>query len=293
MRLRHFIATLFLGSFSLPLHAQDSNLDAQGEAALKVQDFPGAMALFDRAIQENPQDARAWCDRAYTWTAMKELDKARLDCRSSLQADPHYAKAYGVLGNINWISGDTNDALNDFDQALSLDPNDATLWYNRGLYYFQRDSGKCVIDMTQAIRLARNYEDPYYIRGNVYLDQQHFDEAIQDYSEAIRIDPDRGNLYHQRGYAYQKSGKLDQAIADFTSAIRLKPQSDKEYFARGYAYAEAQAFDKAIADFTTAIQFNPKNGGYYLQRAQSYLMQGNKAQAQTDLQQASLLKRQD
>ena len=61
----------------------------------------------------------------------------------------------------------------DFDRAIEKDPNDATIYFNR---------------------------------GNVFLnwkDEPNFEAAHKDYNEAIKIDPYNPKLYHSKGLAYQ------------------------------------------------------------------------------------------
>ena len=62
----------------------------------------------------------------------------------------------------------------------------ASAYYNRGnAYYYKRNYDKAVEDYTEAIRLNPNYVDVYENRGSAYTAAK----AINDYTEAIRIKP--------------------------------------------------------------------------------------------------------
>jgi len=257
--------------------AQQPGPDAEAEAMLHAGQYGPAIEMLSQEIAANPRDAR-------------DCDKALADCSAAIKLYPNYAKAYCIMGNANWIKGSREEAANDFDEALKLDPKDASIWFDRGLFYLHKDNARTVTDMSEAIRLIPNYEQAYYDRADAYFDQQQYPEAIQDYTDAIRLNPNLGNLYHQRGFAYERSGNLDEAIADFGSAIALKPQSDLEYYTRGCAYGVVHDYGKAIADYAAAIGINPKVSAYYTQRGQAYQQLGDIDQANADLKQAAMLK---
>ena len=286
------LVALFVVAFAWSAAADESPLVIEAEASIKQVRYDVAVDLLTRAIANNANDSRAYCDRAYAYFGERDITRALADCHTAIQIDGNNAQAYCVLGNINWITGHREDAASDFDEALHLAPADPVMWYSRGLFYLRNDDAKAVEDFTQALRLSPRYWDAYYNRGNAWFDEQNYAEAIQDYTAAIVLKPEDGNIYHQRAFSLDKAGKLQDAIADYTKAIALKPQSDVELYCRGYAYAEAHDYARAVQDFTGAIQFNPQSSGYYYQRSLAYAALGDKAHADADLKESVLLKSQ-
>jgi tetratricopeptide (TPR) repeat protein len=260
-----------------------------GLASLKQGKYDDAVLLFSAAIKANPQDARGWTGRAYAYSAKRDLADAIRDGSEAVKIDPSFAKAHSVLGNAYWLAGKKDMAEYELNQAVKYGSNDPDILYNRALFYLHRDSNQVIADCTAAIRLKPEDEPAYYIKGDAYLDQQQYEDAIRTYTEAIRLDPNSGNLYHQRGVAYGRSGDLNDAIDDYTRAIALKPRSDTERFSRGYTYAQKQEYDKAIDDYGQAILLNPKNIAYYFQRATLYEKTGQKDLAAQDMKQVALL----
>nr|MDJ0659935.1 tetratricopeptide repeat protein [Crocosphaera sp.] len=60
-------------------------------------------------------------------------------------------------------------AITDYNQAISLNPNDADAYYNRGFAYSQLgENQKAIADYNQTISLNPNYTNAYYNRGTVY-----------------------------------------------------------------------------------------------------------------------------
>jgi len=116
----------------------------------------------------------------------------------------------------------------------------ARLFINRGVEWVKKDEHVIAIDdFNQAIRLNPNYATAFYLRGNAFDSKGQYDAAIEDYTQAIRLDPTKGGysvvggVFLNRGGAYSSKGQSDRAIDDFNQAIRLNPSFSAAYYMRG------------------------------------------------------------
>jgi tetratricopeptide (TPR) repeat protein len=203
--------------------------------------------------------------------------------------------------------GDLDRAIADFNDAILINPNDATFGatanYNRGSAYQAKDElDRAIADFNEAIRLDPDFADAYNNRGNAYRVKRNFDLAIADFDAAIRLSAQpspasaegkegAGNgigangaySYANRGVAYAAQGDLDHAIADFDDAIRLDPKFAGAYFNRGSAYQVKGDLDRAIADFNEAIRLDPKLTAACYRRGKAYADQGDLDRGLADL----------
>jgi tetratricopeptide (TPR) repeat protein len=154
-------------------------------------------------------------------------------------------------------------AIEDFDQAIRLNPNDAAAFDARGIAYARRDQyDRAIEDFDQAIRLNPNDAVAFVNRGNVYAHafiSPFYDRAIEDYDQAIRLDPNDAVVFYDRGGAYLSKGQPDRAIQDFDQAIRLNPTYMGAFNNRGFAYVDKRQYDRAIQDYDQALRINPNN----------------------------------
>ena len=88
-------------------------------------------------------------------------------------------------------------------------------------YLKKHDVDKSIADCTEAIRLDPDNASAYYNRGKAYANKQYLDKAIADCTEAIRLKPDYAEAYDLRGVAYKNSGHSDKANVDFARAKEL------------------------------------------------------------------------
>jgi tetratricopeptide (TPR) repeat protein len=115
-----------------------------------------------------------------------------------------------------------------------------------------------VQDFTEAIRLDPQKASYYYSRAFAYLGGDQYDKAIQDFTEAIRLDPQDASYYYCRARAYYDLGQYDKAIQDSTEAIRLDPQDASYYYCRAVAYLSVDQHERAIQDYDEAVRLDPQ-----------------------------------
>jgi len=87
-------------------------------------------------------------------------------------------------------------AIQEYDRALAINPDDANAWYNRGLAL-----GK----------LGR------------YAELGQYAEAVVSFDKAIAINPDFAEAWYNRGLALGELGRHAEAIASFDKAIAINP----------------------------------------------------------------------
>src|SRR5260370_25025764 len=87
---------------------------------------------------------------------------------------------------------------------------------NRGwAYYRKADFNRAIQDYNQAIQLQPDYAFAFNDRGLAYAGNRDFNRAIEDYSQAIKLNSDFALAFNNRGFAYASKRDNDRAIQDF------------------------------------------------------------------------------
>jgi tetratricopeptide (TPR) repeat protein len=245
-----------------------------------------AIEDLDQAIRLNPNDAMAFNSRgnahfskggnmarengmclgayrpASCASAIAQYDRAIEDYDQAIRLNPNNALAFFSRGRAYANKGQLDRAIEDYDRAIRLNPNDALALVGRGSAYVGKGQyDRAIEDLDQAIRLNPNYADAFFNRGNLYLsaDKGPSDRAIEDYDQAIRLNPNYAEAFFVRGAAYFAKGQSDRAIEDFDQAIRLIPNDTKSalaYGARSLAKSAKGDFAGAAADLAKAQQLS-------------------------------------
>jgi tetratricopeptide (TPR) repeat protein len=102
--------------------------------------------------------------------------------------------------------------------------NLASAFTLRGFAYTNKDDyDRAIQDFNEAIRLQPNRADVFNNRGMAFDYKGDYDQAIQDYNEAIRLKADYADAFNNRGLVYAEKGDSDKGIQDFDQAVRLRP----------------------------------------------------------------------
>ena len=123
----------------------------------------------------------------------------------------------------------------------------------------KKESDKAIADCSQAISLHANQASAYLNRGNAYRAKGQYDRAIADYDQAIRLSPNDAAAFYNRGIAYDDKRQYDRVIEDFDQAIRLNPRHAKAFYNRGKSQERNNDLQRALADFRMFAELAPSD----------------------------------
>jgi tetratricopeptide (TPR) repeat protein len=102
----------------------------------------------------------------------------------------------------------------------------ATHFLRAQAYVRLADYDRAVEDYDQAIVIDPAFAAAYYNRGVTNAARGKLSAALDDYSAAIRFDyPDLHKPLFNRGEIYEARGDFDRAVADFKAAFVLAPDA--------------------------------------------------------------------
>ena len=261
---------------------QQSNdlLRTVGDVSLKIEepqpDYEKAIqSIYSEIIDDSNSKkqllAIAHHNRGISHASIKNDRAAIDDYTQAIGIDPDDARAYYNRGNAHADLENDRAAIDDYTQAIGIDPDHAYAYYNRGNSHFDLENYSAAIDdYTEAIRIDPDYAYTYYYRGNSHLKLKNYHSAIDDYTQAINIDPDYAYAYNNRGLSYAKRKNYHSAIDDYTEAIRIDPDHAKAYNNRGLSHANLKNYLAAVDDYTKAIRINPDYAYAYYNRGNSH-----------------------
>ena len=234
-----------------------------------------ALADYSKAISINPEFTDAYYSRSLIYSSLGQDEKAEADRRRISEIDPLNSEGSAVIhnksGRENYHRNEYEKAVNDFTQAISIYPQFAEAYKNRGDAYSKLERyNNALADYDKAISLDPKYTEAYEARVLNYERIKQYDRVIADYTQIIAIDPKDNSAYKDRASLYRALEQYDKAIADYTKAIAIDPENGSGYFSRAKIYEELEQYDKAIADVTAIIAINPDEGYRYAHRASLY-----------------------
>ena len=234
----------------------------------------------------NDTRAKAFTYRGFSYLKKLQYDHAIEDFTKAIGLDAENVWALANRGNAYFNKHEYDAAMQDYDAALLLNPvGYATLFYGRGAIYNANGEPEHAIEQfDQAIRLQPEFPEAFNNRGVAYFNNGQFSHAIDDYGHALHFRPDYTSALQNRGNAYAAKGQYDHAIEEYNKAIELKPAA-AAYRNRGNAYRATGNYPKALSDLSAAIRLLASSGGLD-DRGVTYLEMGENVRAFEDFNEA-------
>ena len=181
------------------------------------------------------------------------------------------------FGNFYLESKDYEKAIEQYEEVLEKEPENADALFNRGFAYVKKgDYDKAMEDYDLYLEKIDPYDDDAYInRGNAYYGLNQYERAIEDYNKAIKFNPKIALAYNNRGLAYRRLKQNERAIEDCNKAIELNPEYAPAYNNRGVAYRKLKQYEKEQEDYKKALELKPNHISAMLDLSESYIITKN------------------
>lgn len=222
-------------------------------------------------VKKQPKDETLLRLTGYQYLQLNNLERGEHYYRQALMVNPACARCYLNLGLIYAFKNDFNQALNYLDKAVANDSNDDMILSNRGrIKDMIGDKIGALVDYNKSISIAPDRASNYVERGNYHLNHQEKSKALLDFNKAIELDSKHYKAYFFRGRLKFENNDLSAALEDINQAISLVAPDPQLYNFRGTVYNHLKQFENALTDLNTSIQLNPNDVITYLNRAEIY-----------------------
>jgi tetratricopeptide (TPR) repeat protein len=262
--------TVFLvAGLTVGTASADESFYEQGKTAFEKRDYDLAIACFNKAIEVDPSNSRAYTGRGASYSRKQEYDKAIADLSEAIRLASAEGWAYAHRGNCYLETKAYDKAITDYTKALKADLPEGergAVFSNRGVAWRHKgEYTKAIADQSEAIRLRPKDGHQYGARADTYLAKRDYSRAIADYTERIRLDPDSALPHNQIAWISATCPDVNvrnakRAVEHATKACKLTNWKDWNYLdTLAAAYAEAGDFDEAVKYGKQSLDFAPDN----------------------------------
>jgi tetratricopeptide (TPR) repeat protein len=163
----------------------------------------------------------------------EELSKIVTDVHPT---DP---KAFALYGDVLYQKGDLKNAQIAYEKTLALNKNTFAIWDQllRIQLYFNDTKG-IIANGEEAISLFPNQYSLYFYTAMAYLQQKKYESAINYFNQTLNFDIEnkalKAQIFSGLGDAYQKQKKYKESENAYEKALSLEP--DNTYTLNNYAY---------------------------------------------------------
>ncbi len=304
--------------------------------------FEAAITPLQKFLAEKPDIAWAHFQLAYAYTALKRADEARAEYERATALDPKMSEAFlnlGILlsekdpaaaiaplhravdllpaqsrprfllGFAQERSGNIPAAVESYESALRLDPQDTETGIHLGTLYFglkrypdaetkfraaleaQPKSPQALLGLAQSLDAQKKPEASAAFRDylavqpdaagaqsrviHLLLEQKQYDAALAELDRADAGKPPTLDSLRSRADIQIAQKKWDDSIVTLRKALTLAPNDAQLHGGLGRIYMLKRDFPSAEKEIKAALQIDRNSLAYWKDLSSTYYLGGN------------------
>jgi len=185
------------------------------DVALQRQDTASASRWLDKALVKYPYEEQLWTIQGRIALMNGNWKKADMSLSKSIHLKPRIVNNYVYRAAARENLNKLREALEDYDLAIDLDPNNFLAHYNRGLLRLKLgDDNRAISDFDFVLRLEPDNLQALYNRARLLDITGDWQGAVRDYSRVIEKFPNFWAGLAARARCYRALGMTAKAELD-------------------------------------------------------------------------------
>lgn len=247
---------------------ESAALVRQGDNARRIGDIEQAIIFYTRAIENDNTYAEAYMKRAYILEFTGQTTDAMKDYNKAIALNPQSEIFYNKRAALKMIEMDYKGALTDIDSALNLNSgNDSLRSVCIDDCILMGEYEKALDELDLLIKHEYLVPFEHLKRALAYFFLEDLVSAKEEINIAIDLSDSSSIAIDLLGLIYLKERQFERAIESFNSAIKKNPDFALAYYNRSLAYMANGRKDKALEDLNMAIAIRLDLAQVLFQRA--------------------------
>ncbi|MCX2739170.1 tetratricopeptide repeat protein [Pontibacter anaerobius] len=201
-----------------------------GELYLQRKEYKQAMEYIRKAQELSPADEYAFYYKGRVQEATGDTTNAVRNFKLSLEQAPEFMQPQRELAAILVDKGEHEAAKPYLLKALRKAPEDAKLWYNRGLaYQAEQKQDSAMRAFGKAVSINDTLSGAHYRLGLHRLAQGNNDEALEHLEKVYGVYKSDTDYLVKLATAYERVGFFTKALATYQRLVQLDPKATYAY----------------------------------------------------------------
>ncbi|AEG17733.1 PDDEXK nuclease domain-containing protein [Methanobacterium paludis] len=180
----------------------------------------------------------------------------------ALKLEPDNADAYFFKGSALIELEEDENALNCFNKVLELDPNYNAAYYNKSLVLFYlEDYEKAERCIDKFLELEPENIDALNLKGIILTNSGKKNMALGYFDDALKIDPNYFYALKNRGKTLFELGKHKEAITSLKIALNIVPDDEEVLIYIGFSLISLGKSSEGLAFYDKVLSLNNRHSG--------------------------------
>ena len=222
-----------------------------------LQDYDGALAAFQKALQLAPGFTKTHNNLGNVYIAQKRMDMAEKEFRTVLRLDPGNRDGNYNLGVLLMEKGSPVAAIPYFERAR---PANLPTRFNLIRAYLQSKRIAEALHMAAEVS-AQNKNDVqvHFSLGVLLASEKQYKPAQLELEKADALQPGTFEILYNLGEDLLRNGEYSKAELELTRALKLRPESPETLYLLAQAYTNESRPLDALDLLVRAHKLAPDN----------------------------------
>ncbi|MEL6554334.1 MAG: protein arginine N-methyltransferase [Cyanobacteria bacterium J06621_11] len=230
---------------------------ATGRVYGHCQNWEKAAYFCERIIEQQPDDAEAYCRLAKVYHEMGDYKAEGETIHTLLCQQPDKANADGhyQLGKVMERHGLFPQAMRCYQQAIEQDPDFAIAYYTLSERMVKQGNSLGAVALLK--QLSEQLEDDamaHYRLGRAYRQNREFETAILSFRQALKLDPDLNWAYIGMLNSLTQLQRWDETIDSCRGILHFVGEFPWTYCFLANALAKKGQVSEAISNHQKAFE---------------------------------------
>ena len=240
------------------------NYYLKGNEEFTNYDLDKARQFFEKAVELDPTFASAYYQLYGTYSVLGDSQKSNEALEKAWNLSKKTTereKLWIEVRHASIVEKNPEKAFRVLQEIAAKYPKDKGVGSWLGNYYFVRKMlNQAAEEYNKVLDLDPNNEYALNILGYIYLDMGDFEKAIECFKRNASVFPGKPNPLDSLAEAYFRMGKLDEAIATYRKALEVKPDFHMSMDGLQYNYALKEDYSEASKWLDKYIEAAPSSG---------------------------------
>ncbi|CAD7958041.1 unnamed protein product [Amoebophrya sp. A120] len=215
-------------------------------------------------IEEQLKECQGMCEFAIYVKALIHRQEGKIQESLALfQAvtclNPHNVLNLKQVGRSLYLLGNHKAAIDVYDEAQILSPDDWEIWHNKGLCYMYLRSYDDAVDAFEKANEMQRHDVTFLQLGKVFVLREEYKKAIDVYQEALEFSPENPEILTTMGILYLRMGESLTAFDHLGNSLTHNPRNPKTILAAGSIIQDHADMDVALVKYRVAAVHTPNS----------------------------------
>lgn len=219
-----------------------ADLEAVGSRLMPYGRTDEAEAAFEEALRIDPEFHLARFSLAKLYRRLGDGPKAEETFEAlTAEGNPYAARAHNNLGRLAASQARRDEALEHFQQAVSLDPEHLDARLNLGLAFLYRQRYPEALEQFEVvIERKPNPVMAHIYRARIFDADGREDDAVAEYERILVLDPAHPRALYNIAVVHERHGRVVLAREYYTRALRSAQNRRENQLVRRIRHAMRQ-----------------------------------------------------